>query len=198
VNRLIVLVASALLSINSPAQKIPTHKASTEKTTPVIGRVLADVGSVAFGAGIGPKYTTFIFGVEQGGGVVVPVKVSYAFFKDQGPPPDSFFDHSRLYELQAVRQPKCDESVSTLAQIKNVDESGKPLPPTDAFRWLDGAPKDVLKPDLVLPCYILRAGKYKVLSQGHSAVNPDIKTRRPRNLHLTIPAGGDRKAAFNK
>jgi len=126
--------------------------------------VLAEIGSLAFGAGLGPKYTTFIFGVEKDG-VIAPVKVSYAFFKSQGPPPDSFFDHSKLYKLEALREPKCDETLSSLAQIKNVDESGKPLPPTNVLRLLDGAPKELLKPDLVLPCYVLRAGKYKLISQ---------------------------------
>ena len=176
-------------STNSPAQKTPARKESTEKPTPIVGRVLADVGSLTFGAGLGPKYSTFIFGVQKSGGVIAPVKVSYAFFKSQGPPPDSFFDHSKLYELLAVREPQCDETVSSLAQIENMDESGKPLPPTDALRMLDGAPKNVLKPDLVLPCYVLRAGKYKVLNQGQerSAVETNTIDLATGNLHLTIP-----------
>lgn len=82
---------SALISVNSWAQEPPSPEAGTEKPAPLVGRVLADVGSLVFGAGLGPKYTTFIFGVEKSGGVVAPVKVSYAFFKSQGPPPDGFF-----------------------------------------------------------------------------------------------------------
>jgi hypothetical protein len=148
------------------AQKAATQKDDGEKPTPIVGRVLADVGSLAFGSGLGPKYTTFIFGIENRAGVITPVKISYAFFKSQGPPPDSFFDHSKLYELQAVREPRCDEALSSLAQIKNVDESGKPLPPTDSLRVLDGTPKGILKPDLVLPCYVVRAGKYRMRSQN--------------------------------
>jgi len=157
---------SALICMNSSAQKIPPHERGAEKPTPLVGRVLADVASLVFGAGLGPKYTTFIFGVEKSGGVISPVKVSYAFFKSQGPPPISFFDHSKLYELEAIREPKCDETLDSLAHIKNVDQSGKSLPPTDVLRVLDGVPKDLLKPDLVLQCYLLKAGKYKLLSHG--------------------------------
>ena len=67
--------------------------------------------------------------------------------------------------MQAVREPKCDESVNSLSYVKNVDESGKPLPPTYVLRFLEGAPKVVLKPDAVLPCYVLRPGNYKLLHQ---------------------------------
>jgi hypothetical protein len=68
--------------------------------------------------------------------------------------------------LQVIRDSKCDEAVKSLAYVKNVDESGKPLEPTLVLNFLEGAPKDVVKPELVLPCYVLRPGKYKVLSHG--------------------------------
>jgi len=162
----VALVATALVS-RATAQKTPPSVASAEKTTPIVGRVLADVGSFVFGSGLGPKWATFIFVAEEGGGTrVAPVKVSYAFFKSDGPLPDSFFDYSKRYELQAVRDRKCDETVESLSYVQNVDESGKSLAPSYVLRFLDGAPKDVLKPDAVLPCYILRPGKYKVLSAG--------------------------------
>ena len=161
----VALIAAVLTSV-SLAQKTPDDQVAAEKTRPLVGRVLADVSTLTFGAGLGPKYTSFIFGVEEGGSThVVPVKVSYAFFKSDGPPPESFFDYSKRYELQAVREPKCDESVNSLSYVKNVDESGKPLPPTYVLRFLDGAPKVVLKPDEVLPCYVLRPGNYKLLDQ---------------------------------
>lgn len=160
----ILLATSALLSTNLPAQKTTALKESRGKATPIIGRVLADVGSIAFGAGLGPQYITFIFGVEEDGGArVAPVKISYAFFKSEGLPPESFFDYSKRYQLRAIRDPKCDESLKSLSYAENVDESGKPMQPTYILRVLDGAPKDVLKPDLVLPCYVLRPGKYKVV-----------------------------------
>lgn len=159
------LIATVLTSV-SVTQKTQDDQVATEKTRPLVGRVLADVSTLTFGAGLGPKYTSFIFGAEEGGSAhVVPVKVSYAFFKSDGPPPESFFDYSKRYELQAVREPKCDESVNSLSYVKNVDESGKPLPPTYVLRFLKGAPKVVLKPDAVLPCYVLRPGNYKLLDQ---------------------------------
>jgi hypothetical protein len=163
------LLTLALMSANTPAQEIPARNGTTEKTARIVGRVLASVGSLVFGAGLGPKSITFIFGVEQSGRAIAPVKISYAFFKSQGPPPDSFFDHSKLYEFQAVRNPTCDETVDSLAYVKNVDGSGKPLPPSYVLRFLDGAPKDVLKPDAVLPCYVLRPGEYKILGQAGGA-----------------------------
>jgi hypothetical protein len=55
--------------------------------------------------------------------------------------------------------------MNSLAYVKNVDESGRPLAPSYVLRFLDGAPKDILKPDAVLPCYVLRPGKYRVLSR---------------------------------
>jgi len=103
-----LLLACALLSMNSSAQNTPAQNGSAKKTT-LVGHVLADVESLVFGAGVGPKYTAFIFGVQKSGGVVTPVKIEYAFFKDQGPPPDSFFDFSKLYQLQVIRIPECDE-----------------------------------------------------------------------------------------
>lgn len=111
-------------------------------------------------------YLSFIFGVQEAGSEdVVPVKVSYAFFKSDGPLPDSFFDYSKRYELRAVRDPRCDESVNSISYVKNVDESGKPLLPTYALRFVEGASKAVLKPDAVLPCYMLRPGNFKLLAQ---------------------------------
>lgn len=158
-----MLLVAVLTSV-SVAQKTPGEPVAPEKTIPLVGRVLADVSTLTFGAGLGAQYTTFIFGIEEDGNThVVPVKISYAFFKSDGPPPDSFFDYSKQYELQAARQPKCDESVESLAYVKNVDGSGKPLPPTYTLRFLKGAPEVVLKPDAVLPCYVLRPGRYRII-----------------------------------
>jgi hypothetical protein len=182
--RTVALIVAALVSL-SVAQKTPTK--TGEKNVPLVGRVLADVSSFAFGAGLGPQHTTFVFAVEQDGGTrVEPVKVSYAFFKSEGPPPDSFFDYSKRYELQVVRDTKCDESLDSLSHVKNVDQSGKPLPPTDALRFLEGAPKDALKSDAILPCYVLRPGKYKVLSQEKDSKAETVDPKNG-NLHLTIP-----------
>jgi len=163
-------------SLILPTQKASRSEPRTEKTTRLLGRVLAWKETFAFGAGVGPQYTVFIFGVEGDRGArVAPIKVAYAFFKSEGPPLDSFFDYSKHYELQAVRDTRCDESVEGLSYVKSVDhESGKPLPPVYVLRFVEGAPTDVLKPDSVLACYVLRPGKYKVLSQekGVSASPP--------------------------
>jgi hypothetical protein len=111
----------------------------------------------------------FVFEVERGrGGPVTPVKVAYTFFKSEGLLPDSFFDYSKHYDLQAVRDSRCDESVKSLSHVKNVAESGKPLPSSYVLRFLDGAPRDVLKPDAMLACYVLRPGKYKTMDQNKS------------------------------
>jgi hypothetical protein len=169
--RIVSYLIAALLasgwSINLAAQKTPTSKAGAENTSRVIGRVLAWKETLLREAGVGPQHVVFIFGVETDGGVrVTPIKVAYAFFKSDGPPPDSFFDHSKLYELQAVRDPRCDEKASDLSYEQSTDETGKPLPPRYVLRFLDGASKDVLKPHAVLPCYILYCGHYKIVSQG--------------------------------
>jgi len=134
----------------------------TKNAVPIRGRVLAWKETLAFGAGLGPQWTVFIFfGAEADGTQVHPLKIAYALFKSEGPPPDSFFDYPKRYELQAVRETKCDETVNSLSHIENVDESGKASPPSYALRFLDGALKDVLKPDAILPCYVLRPGKYR-------------------------------------
>jgi hypothetical protein len=165
--RAALLLASTLLFTNSPAQQ--TQK---QKVVPIVGRVLAYKASLAFGAGVGPQFATFIFGVEEDGGArLAPVKVAYAFFKSDGPPPDSFFDYSKRYELQAIRDPNCDENINHLSYEKNVDAEGKPLPPSYVLQFLDGAPRDVLKPDATLSCYTVYAGKYRVVSQDKDRVS---------------------------
>jgi len=179
-----LMVGATLTSMSLAGQKTPSSTPTAEQVSrPMAGRVLADVSSLVSGAGLGPKHTVFIFAVEEGGGTrVVPVKVSYAFFKSEGPPPDTFFDYSKRYELQAVRDRKCDESVQSLSYVKNVDESGKPLPPSYVLRFLDGAPKDILKSYAVLPCYVLRPGKYKILSQDKDGKQSGVllKDNSPR------------------
>ena len=161
------LIAVFTLFALLPAHGKQKHKVIAEKTTPIVGRVLAWKESLVFGAGLGPKWTVFVFGIESpthSENQLQPVKISYAFFKDQGPLPDSFYDYSKWYELEVVRDPKCDESVSSLSHERAVGENGKETQPTDALRFLAGSPKDVLKPDAVLPCYVLRPGKYKIIA----------------------------------
>ena len=164
-----VFTARGLASV-SLAQDNSARPATAAKKIPLVGRVLADVERLPFGAGVGPEWTTFVFAVEdQERKSLSPVKIAYAFFKDQGPPPDSFFDYSIRYELQVARTPDCDESVASLSYVKNVTEAGKELPPTYALRFMNGAPKDILRPEAILPCYTLYAGDLKVVSKDNGS-----------------------------
>ena len=164
------LIAVFTLLAVLPAHGRQKHKATTEKRTPIVGRVLAWKESLVFGAGVGPKWTIFVFGIEspnQSEKQPQPVKIAYGFYKDQGPLPDNFYDYSKRYELQVVRNPKCDESLSSLSREKSVDETGKELAPTDVLRFLYGAPKYLPNPDTILPCYVLRPGKYRLLNNSN-------------------------------
>jgi hypothetical protein len=173
---------SALLSTAAVGQ---SDSVSTEKRVPIVGRVLANVATLGFGAGLGPQYQTFIFGMEsknaQGDQVVKPVEIVYAFFKDEGPLRDSFFDHSKRYELNVVRDSRCDQPLSKLSYEKNTDTSGKELPPTNVLQILYGTPRDVLKSDAILPCYILHGLRYKVISQDADRIT-SCQIRVPREL----------------
>ena len=155
------------LTLTKPlGQQRLTPNLSEDKSTSIEGHVLAYVDTLVFGAGVGPQYAKFIFGVETKGTKtreVTPVLIAYAFHKKDGPPTDSSYDYSKRYELRVVREPMCDESVSALSYEKNEDETGKQLPPTCVLRFLEGAPKDLLKPDSVLPCYVLTPRNYQEL-----------------------------------
>lgn len=166
-------------SLMPPVQRTPTPEPHTEKNIPLVGRVVAWKETFTYGAGVGPQYEVFVFGVESDRDVrVTSIKVAYAFFKSDGPLPDSFFDYSKRYELQAARDTRCDESVEQLSYVKSVEhDSGKPLPPTYVLRFLEAVHEDVLKPNAVLACYVLRPGKYRVLSQKKD-VAPSTPTTR--------------------
>jgi hypothetical protein len=88
----------SLMCAKLTAQSVPMPKVPPEKTERVQGHVVAYVSSAAFGAGVGPQYVRFVFGIESPDKKeeIKPVKILYAFFKSDGPPPDSFFDHSKL------------------------------------------------------------------------------------------------------
>jgi hypothetical protein len=157
-----------LLLVVINAMSLAGQKTSVPKGEKVRGRVLAGVNYLTgyLRGGFGDSYEVFIFAPEPRScsGSIVPVKVMYKFFyKRDSALPDSFFDFSKRFELLLVRQPSCDETVQNLSYQKNTDESGKPLPSTYILHPLDGVPTDVLNPDLVLPCYVLTPGKYKVL-----------------------------------
>jgi len=173
----VILLVAAVSPLVLPAQTARKQKPSVEKTIPLIGRVLAWKLPLFLGAGVGPLYEVLVFGVEGSAAEGIrPTKIMYTFFESNASLPDNFFDYSKRYELQVSREPKCDETVEEFSYVKSVEHgSGKPLPPTYVLRFLEGAPKDVLKPDAVLACYILRPGKYRVLAQNKDRAAPTTR-----------------------
>jgi hypothetical protein len=125
------------------------------------GRVLADVASLAFGTGLAPKWTSFIFAAETSSGKAVPVRIAYVFYESEQLPPESFWDYSRLYDLSVKRDRTCDTTVREISFEKNVDAEGNELPASLVLRPTKGAPPGTLKPEAVLPCYILWYDHYK-------------------------------------
>jgi hypothetical protein len=182
-----LLLASALFSTNVSGQ---TNSMPNERRIPLVGRVVAAVASLTFGAGLGPQYQTFIFGVESKNDreeqVVEPVKILYAFFKDEAPLEDGFFDHSKLYELIVVRDSGCDQPLRKLAYERNSDAAGRELPPTRVLQILYGVPRDVLKPDSVLPCYVLHKSQYRVISQDPDSITHCLVRVPPRLQDATF------------
>jgi hypothetical protein len=139
-----------------------------EKRVSIKGRPLASVAYLTgfLRGGFGDHYEVFVFGLESKShdNSLVPVKVMYKFFyKTESALPDAFLDASKRYQLQVIREPNCDETLESLSYQKNADTTGKPLPSSYILQPLTGAPKEVLKSDMVLPCYVLRPGKYKAL-----------------------------------
>jgi hypothetical protein len=130
------------------------------------GHVIADVASLGFGSGLGPLRTSFIFGVEQSDGRMVPVRISYAFYKNEQLPPDSFWDYQILYELRAKRDTHCDTTVERISYEQNVDAEGKKLPPSFILHFAKNAASSSLRPDIVLPCYVLWYSDYKQLDSS--------------------------------
>jgi hypothetical protein len=160
-----LLVGLVLTGVLLLAQKPSLPK---EKTVSIKGRPLAGVAYLTgyLRGGLGDHYEVFVFGLESKSrdGSLVPVKVMYRFFyKTESALPDAFLDASKRYQLQVIREPNCDETVESLSYQKNSDPTGKPLPSSYILQPLTGAPKEVLKSDLVLPCYVMRPGKYKTL-----------------------------------
>jgi hypothetical protein len=175
----LVLTLSMLLAPGSTSEqdlpaKVPQSGTTVaEKQLRMMGHVLARIVGLTNRINLlgGQRYEVFIFGIdkwERYGKSAAPVKVVYEFYRDEPNLPAKFFDFSNHYKLTVVRDTKCDESVKSLSFEVNVSDSGKPLPATYVLKVLDGAPTDVLKPDLILPCFVLRPGQYKVVSNGET------------------------------
>lgn len=153
-----------LIGALSLAQKPSLPKT---KTVSIKGRPLAGVDYLTgfLKGGLGDRYEVFVFGVDPSNhdGSITPVKVMYRFFQSESALPDSFLDVAKHYELQVVREPNCDETVQSLSYQKNTDERGRPIASSYILHPLTGIPQGILKPDLMLPCYVLRPGRYKML-----------------------------------
>jgi hypothetical protein len=167
----LVLSVYLLLS-SSTAQQDLSAKVPSGKQLTLMGHVLArvehSIGYLVNPLG-GQRYDVFIFGIdkwERDGKSAAPVKVAYEFYRDEPNLTEKFFDFSSRYALTVARDTKCDETVKSLSYEATVSELGKPLPPTYVLKVLDGASTDVLKPDLLLPCFVLRPGQYRVVPKG--------------------------------
>ena len=129
------------------------------------GRVLAVIDELGFG----PRLTQlFIFGMEfrdnHAEATIIPVLISYEYMESEGPLPEDFFDYSKLYELRVNRQAVFDTTLESISYLKfSGPKLPDPLPPILILRTLPGAPKDLLKMDMLLNYYELYPGDFKVI-----------------------------------
>ena len=159
--RILPLVVVASIPISMLAHEKPiTSKGKHEFLR---GHVIADVVSTGFGAGLGPKWVTFIFMAEGAVGKVVPVRINYAFYETDQLPSPSFWDYQAKYELDVKRDRTCDTTVEAISYEEVTDENGQVLPPLKVLQPAKGAPLDVLKPETALRCYVLWYGRYRRL-----------------------------------
>jgi hypothetical protein len=168
----------------------------TSEEITLVGRVLATLRPWSNNGTLNWKYESFIFGaesIEKGEKkVVTPVEISHAYEPNasDGFLPGSFYDHSKLYELHVTRTCGGDETVNDLAYAKVVDgATGRPLPPIKVLRLLKGAPGDLLKPQLLLPCYVLYSDGYRVLSQDKAPRGRAKERCQERGWRRLLPWG---------
>jgi hypothetical protein len=107
---------------------------------------------------------SFYFAAEQEDGSVRPIHIAYAFHHSEELPPESFWDYSKTFEINVRRDSGCDTKVENLAYVKNTTEDGKELPRSFVLRFTKGAPKDLLKMEAVLPCYVLWYRDYRQIT----------------------------------
>lgn len=160
---LMQLVVCTAITLVGQRTSVPTARHELLR-----GRVIADVASLAFGAGLGPKWVSFIFATETSNGEVIPVRVAYAFYKTEQLPPESFWDYSKLYDLTVRREPKCDTTVKAISYERNMDEQGNELPPKFILQFTKNIPSASLKSETALPCYVLWYGQYKHVDSAGS------------------------------
>lgn len=106
----------------------PKIEPSAEKTIPLVGRGSCLAIATLPRSRRRSSLRRVRFGIEHldwppgdGSKRLAPIQIVYAFFPSDGLLPDSFFDCSKRYELQAVRDTRCDESVESLSYLKSVD-----------------------------------------------------------------------------
>jgi hypothetical protein len=148
---------------------IATHGAIAQEKPAVTpetlrGRPLAEVNPFLYGSSLTHKWMSFYFALEQPDGSVKPIEIAYAFYHSDQLPPESFWDYSKLYEINVRREHGCDTKVEDLAYVKNTTEDGKKLPQSFVLRFAKDAPRGLLKEEAVLPCYVLWYGDYREVS----------------------------------
>ncbi len=124
------------------------------------GRVVAEVATLHYGSSLDHNWMSFFFAAEDSNGKVTPIQIAYAFYKSSQLPPNSFWDYSKVYKIKVERDHICDTTVESLAYVKNKTTNGEELPPSFVLLYAKGAPRDLLKREAVLPCYILWYGDY--------------------------------------
>ena len=150
-----LLPLACILSVSGqPEAAKPNHEV-------LRGRVVAQVAPLIYGSSLTHKWMSFFFAVEEPHGKARPIEVAYAFYQSDQLPPDSFWDYSKLYEMRLRREPGCDTTVESLAYEKNADTKGNKLPASMILKFAKGAPKNLLRPEAVLPCYVLWYGDYQ-------------------------------------
>ena len=145
------------------------------------GRVLAAIDSWHHETGMGEHYNLFVFGVESKGGegqsIVTPVLITYYSDLDL---PESFFDHSKLYELRVRRSVSAETPLKSVAYVRFFDSKFEVEiePPKLILRLLEGCPKDILKMDMVLPHYEMSSGDYRAIK----AKNRNAQGEKPKSV----------------
>jgi hypothetical protein len=140
---------------------------AAQKKIRLRGHVLAAIDSPTSETGTSHRYQLFIFGMESkdhhGKEIVTPVEIVYS--ASRGFLPESFFDFSKRYELRAFREAYADATLESIAYIKMVDADfhKEIAPPIPLLRLLEGAPREILKMDMVLPNYEMWSGDYRII-----------------------------------
>jgi hypothetical protein len=123
------------------------------------GRALAFVDSTASGAGVGPKFQQFVFSISRSDEPANPisVRVVYEYFKPAEKLGKDFLTSGKTFQLDLFRKRSCDDSVLNFGYESDGDERVKILKP------LPGVENELIAEESVLPCFVLRPGKIKVI-----------------------------------